>query len=57
MIELQGQTGELRFTVEIKRKETGLVETYDLVGYLDADKLKELQNGSNSLHSSTQRSD
>jgi hypothetical protein len=57
VIELQGQAGELRFTVEIKRKETGLVETYDMVGHLDADKLKELQNGSNSLHSSTQRSD
>jgi len=54
MIELSGQPGELRFTVEIKRKETGKVETYDLVGYLDADKLKELQNGSNPQHDSSQ---
>lgn len=52
MSELQGQTGELRFTVEIKRIETGLIETYDLIGYLDEDKLKEIQNGSHPFHSS-----
>lgn len=56
MIELAGRPGELRFTVEIKRKETGKVEQYELVGFLDADKLKELQNGSNSLDSSPERS-
>lgn len=56
MIDLVGQPGELRFTVEIKRAETGKVETYDLVGYLDEDKLKELQNGSDSQHSSPERS-
>jgi hypothetical protein len=48
MAELSGQVGEVRMTVEITRKETGKVETYDLVGFLDEDKLKELQNGSNS---------
>lgn len=57
MIELGGQMGELRFTVEVKRAETGKVEQYELVGYLDADKLKELQNGSNTLDSSAQRCD
>jgi len=44
MPELSGQIGELRFTVEIKRKDTGKVEQYELVGFIDEDKLKELQN-------------
>ena len=30
---LQGQPGELRMTIEIKRKETGKVETFELVGH------------------------
>lgn len=51
MIELGGQVGELRFTVEVKRKETGKVETYELVGFLDEEKLKELQDGGHSQHS------
>ena len=42
-------------TVQVTRKETGEVETYDLVGFLDEDKLKELQNGSDTLDGSTQR--
>jgi hypothetical protein len=54
MIELQGQKAELRFTVEITRKETGKVERYDLVGHLDEDKLKELQHGSNPLDNGAQ---
>jgi len=57
MPDLSGQMGELRFTLQIKRKETGLTDTVELVGYLDEEKLKELQNGSNSLDSSTGRSD
>jgi hypothetical protein len=57
MINLSGQMGELRFSVEVKRADTGKVEQYELVGYLDEDKLKELQNGSDSQHSSTERSD
>jgi len=57
MPELSGQIGELRFTVEIKRKDTGKVEQYELVGFMDEDKLKELQNGCNPQHSSTQRCD
>ncbi len=48
MIELGGQVGELRFTVEIKRKDTGKVEQYELVGFIDEDKLKELQNAGSS---------
>jgi len=57
MIALQGSVGELRFTVEIKRKDTGKIEQYELVGFLDEDKLKEFQNGGNPLDSSTQRCD
>jgi hypothetical protein len=57
MIALSGQMGELRMTVQITRKDTGKVEQVELVGYLDEDKLKELQNGGNSQHSSTERSD
>ena len=52
MIELGGQLGELRFTVEVTRKETGKVETYELVGFLDEEKLKEFQDGGNTQHSS-----
>jgi hypothetical protein len=51
MIELSGQVGELRFQVEITRKETGKIETYELVGFLNEEKLKELQNGSHTLDS------
>jgi hypothetical protein len=57
MINLSGQMGEVRFSVEVKRADTGKVEQYELVGYLDEDKLKELQNGSDSQHGSTERGD
>jgi hypothetical protein len=57
MISLNGQPGELRFTVQITRKETGKVEEVELVGYLDEEKLKELRNGSHPLDSSTERGD
>jgi hypothetical protein len=57
MSDLQGQVGELRFTVKVTRKETGKVEEVKLVGYFDEEKLKELQNGSDSLNSSPQRCD
>lgn len=51
MDNLSGQVGELRFQVQITRKETGKVETYELVGFLDETKLEEFQDGSNSQHS------
>lgn len=57
MIELQGQKAELRFTLEITRKETGKVEQYELIGHLDADKLKELQNGSHTQHNGPRHGD
>lgn len=55
MSELAGQVGELRFTVQITRKETGKIEEVELVGFLDEDKLKELQHGSHPLDSGTER--
>lgn len=53
MTNLNGQVGELRFSVQITRAETGVVENYELVGFLDGEKLKELQNGSDTLDSGT----
>ena len=57
MSNLGGQIGELRMTLQITRKETGKVEEVELIGFLDEEKLKELQNGGNSQHGSTERSD
>lgn len=57
MADLSGQVGELRFTLEITRKETGKVETVEMVGFLDEQKLKELDNGGNAQYSSTERGD
>ena len=42
MINLQGQEGELRFTVQITRKATGQVEEYELVGKITADEAAQL---------------
>lgn len=55
MAELNGQLGELRMTLEITRKETGKVETVELIGRLDEQQIKELENGSDSQHSGPQR--
>lgn len=52
---LQGQDGELRFTIEIKRAATGEIETVELIGKIN-DSLnedEELKNGSNALDSGT----
>lgn len=57
MSDLSGQVGEVRMTLEIKRKETGKVETVELIGFIDEAKLKELQDGGHSFDSSTQRGD
>ena len=57
MHELQGQMGELRLTLQITRAETGKTETVELVGFVDEEKLKELQHGSNPQHGSAQCSD
>ena len=54
MINLQGQPGELRFTVQITRKDTGKVEEVELVGKLIPE---DLTNGRHTQHSSPERSD
>lgn len=43
---LEGQTGELRFTIEIKRAETGEVEVHELIGKI----VEEEEDGGNALH-------
>ena len=53
---LVGQTGELRFTVQVKRAATGEVETHELVSVItDAQAeelgLKEKEHGSHTLDS------
>lgn len=40
---LNGQPGELRFTVEVKRAETREVETYELVGKITDEEAAEEQ--------------
>jgi hypothetical protein len=41
---LIGSPGELQIIVQVTRKETGKVEEFKLTGFLDEEKLKELQN-------------
>ena len=50
-INLSGAVGELAFEVQITRADTGKVENYTLVGYLDEQQLKENHLGSNTLDS------
>jgi len=57
MVDLKGSVGELRMVLQITRKDTGKVEEVEMVGFVDEEKLKELQNGSNSLDGGPQRSD
>jgi hypothetical protein len=56
MTALQGQAGELRFTVEITRKD-GRVEQFELVGRITDEQLKELHHGSDPHDGRTQRGD
>ena len=37
MHDLTGQVGELRFAIEVTRKDTGRVEHYDMIGKIMAD--------------------
>jgi hypothetical protein len=41
-MEIQGQPGELRAVIHITRKATGKVETYELIGHSDPEKLAEI---------------
>ncbi len=52
MVELKGNPGEVRFTVTVKRAETGLEETYDMIGTIIGE-----EDGSNTLDSSEKCSD
>lgn len=54
---LSGQAGELRFTLQITRKETGKVEQVELVGNISESQLKELSDGCNTLDGSEKRGD
>lgn len=42
MIALNGQPGEVEFTLQITRAATGQVEEYQVTGYLDPEQLKQL---------------
>lgn len=57
MISLQGQPGELRFVLEITRKDTGQVERVELVGHVLPDQPEDLTHGSDPLDRSTERCD
>ena len=53
-MDIKGQEGELRFTLQIKRAATGETETYELVGKIGDGEIEKLlgeQNGSNTQHS------
>lgn len=51
MADLKGVPGELRFTVEVKRKATGLVETFEMVGHvLPEEPAKESEDGGHTQH-------
>lgn len=54
-MDIQGQIGELTFTIEVKRKDTGKVDTFELVGKVI--NTEENDNGSDPQHSSTERGD
>lgn len=41
---LVGPMAEVRMTLQITRKATGLVEEVELIGFVNPDQLKELQN-------------
>lgn len=43
MSALMGQAGELTFTVQITRKDTGQVEEHQLVGFITAEQVEALQ--------------
>lgn len=49
MADLVAEAGELSFTVQITRKETGKVEEYQLVGRITDEQLKEIEDGCNTL--------
>ena len=57
MSSLMGQVGEVTFTVEVTRKDTGKIDTFNLVGQVTEAQLKEIQDGGHTLDSSKERGD
>lgn len=43
MSDLNGVVGEVSFTVSVKSKETGETKTVDMVGFVNEEQLKALQ--------------
>jgi hypothetical protein len=43
-VELKGAVGELHMKVHVTRKDTGKVEDYDVVGFVNPEQLKQLQD-------------
>ena len=43
MADLQGNVGEVTLTLQVTRKETGKVETIEMVGFVNPEQLKQLQ--------------
>ena len=41
MSNLTGQAGELRMSIEVTRKDSGKVETFELIGFTDEEQLKQ----------------
>ena len=52
---MQGQFGEVRITLEIKRAATGKTETVEMVGKVN-NEIEDQDNGGNTQHDSTGRS-
>ena len=50
MTDLVGQVGELMFTIRVTNSKTGKDEEHTLVGSINQEQLKELQNGSDTLN-------
>lgn len=53
MVELNGQIGELTFTIEVKRKDTGKIDKFEVIGKVTNE---DNENGGHTLDSSTERS-
>lgn len=56
-MDVSGGLGELRFTLEVKRVDTGKTETVEMFGFIDYEQLKEFVNECNTQHSGEKRSD
>lgn len=43
MADLQGAVGEVSFTIQVTRKDTGVVEEYKAVGFVNEEQLEQLK--------------